>query len=184
MDKTAAISSQEAAGGQVSSAAKQQKLSSEAIRNMSDFVAGAAFKEQWKFVFQEADVDVSQISDPRGLLGAILWKAEKTVRTAFGEDVTAASPGATLGVAFVEDDESLTLGARPVIIDGACESKTIPLAFSLDVLEDAVLHHERYRGEYALDHLVEEFMADRELGIIPWIDLDAPAPLDLPQIKV
>jgi hypothetical protein len=154
------------------------------LQQVSEFVTALILLEQWKFMLGEDDLDASEVSDPQGLLGAVLWKAEKSVRALLGDDINVAVPGASLGVAFVPDSDSVTLGATPVLLPSLCSARGLPLVFCLDVLKDVEANHQVHRGEYSIDFLVEEFIQDKNNGLIPWVQNNAPRPVELAQAKV
>ena len=147
--------------------------STEQLLKVSDFIAALVVDQGWTFVYRDLDVDVSQIADPRGLMGVLLWEAEKSVRVAFNGDATEAVPGSTLGLQFTPDEEA-AVGASPVLNGEAGSPQSPALVFVLDALAQSMIRYEIAPGVASLDHLVEAFQIDRDAGILPWSGGSAP----------
>jgi len=135
---------------------------------MSDFVNVLMNENEYNFVLQDQDVESHQLGDPAGLLGVVLWHAEKRVRLAYTGDETVANDGATLNVYFVEDVDSV-LGVRPMI--GELSQRSPLPCFVVDIIDEAYKHNLVSRNTASLDNLIEDFKRDYEAGIIPLMEV-------------
>lgn len=160
---------------------RPKQFVSQSIFQISDIVATLVLQRQWKFILGDDDVEATDIGDPRSLLGPVLWQAEKKYRLVYSGDVREAKDGASLGVKFVVD-EACAVGSRPVIETEAGSPRSSAIIFLYDVLSETFENNRVHRDTASLDALVQEFRADNEAGLIPWVvesavkTPEAPAP--------
>lgn len=137
----------------------------ELTEQIADIVATSIILNGWSFYYNNEEVDADKVANPRCLLPAILWQAEKLHRQSM--------LGNSFGVRF-RPDEGAFIGAAALLLPEPGRPRgPLPL-FCLETLYLVQENFPMPGGSGArLDPLVNAFFADHDAGIIPWADLDA-----------
>lgn len=124
---------------------------------VANVVTGIIALKQWQFYAGGEEVSGDKVAGPMHMLPALLWQVEKMHRVAYG--------GLSTGIRYQQSDVNV-MGAVAVIPEGKARSPL--LLFAQEALQRA---HENYplMAGASIDHMVQEFIDDREAGLIPWI---------------
>lgn len=149
---------------------------------LSSLVATTITMHKWRFEANGNPLTADDVAGNGLLLPAVLWQAEKNHQLLCGK---------SLGVQFRSDQEA-SLGARAVLDVSPGVSRSIYPLFCLEVLVQALENFTLEgpdssvsapeirenillgrkvppKGAAAtLDHLVQGFFQDHELGLVPW----------------
>lgn len=111
----------------------------------------------WQFFASDEEISADKVAGPLQMLPALMWQVEKMYRVAYG--------GVSTGLLYEENDKGV-MGASVVFPEGRPRSPL--LLFAQEALQRA---QESYPvpGGASVDHMVQEFMDDRDSGLIPWV---------------
>ncbi len=142
---------------QIQTAPKQNTpLKGPAEDQVASVITGMIALKKWQFYAQDDEISADKVAGPMHMLPALLWQVEKMYRVAYG--------GASTGVKY-EPSETL-MGATAVLPPGRPRSPLI--LFAQEALQRAIENYPTLDGA-SIDHMVQEFMDDRDAGIIPWV---------------
>ena len=113
----------------------------------------------WQFFASEEEISADKVAGPLQMLPALMWQVEKMYRVAYG--------GVSTGLLYEGNDKGV-LGASVVFPEGRPRSPL--LLFAQEALQRAQESYPVPGSDGAsLDHMVQEFMDDRDAGLIPWV---------------
>lgn len=149
---------------------------------LSSFIATIILDNDWRFFVNDKPVMAEVLASNNVLLPAIVWQAEKTHQLLFGKPLGAmfrADPDASVGaVCVVESVPGNARSSYPIfcveVLANALENFTLDDANSPSgspEVRENILMGKRLppRGTAcSLDHLVQNFILDHELGMVPW----------------
>lgn len=156
---------------------------------LSSFIATFILDNDWRFYVNDSPIPAEVLARNNVLLPAIVWQAEKTHHLLCGKPMGAmfrSDPEASVGaVCVVESIPGNARSSYPIfcveVLANALENFTMndvnAPAGSLEVREN-ILMGKRLppRGTAcSLDHLVQNFILDHELGLVPWTADSKPA---------
>lgn len=114
--------------------------------------------KEWQFYASEDEISADKIAGPQHMLPALMWQVEKMHRIAYG--------GISTGISFEKKSDNV-LGAEVVFPEGRARSPL--LLFAQEALQRAHDNHPKYGGA-SVDHMVQEFLDDRDQGLLPMIN--------------
>ena len=123
----------------------------------------------WHFYASGRPVAPDQVAGQDAFLPVILWQVEKMMRRVMVNETT--------GLSYVADPSNV-VGARVVLPPAAGRPRSPLYLWSMEVLAQAREAHPMLDGA-SVDHLVEDFYADHERGLVPWAAGSEPAGPDL-----
>lgn len=118
-----------------------------------------AFK-RWHFFAAGEEVSADKVAGPLQMLPALMWQVEKMHRIAYG--------GISTGLLY-EPSDKCPLGASVIFPENRPRSPL--LLFAQEALHRSQENYPVPGGEGAsVDHIVQEFLEDRDAGLIPWVE--------------
>lgn len=149
---------------------------------LSEFLATTIIAQDWRFFVNDKPMSAEVLSDNKMMLPAFLWQAEKTHQLLCGKPLGVkfrSDPDAAVGaVAVVEQVPGRSRSAFPLFL---LEVMTSSLEqFTLDgpdtVVAPADVKENTLMGKRvpprstacSIDHLVQAFFQDHDLGLVPW----------------
>lgn len=149
---------------------------------MGEFLSAVIVLHKWELYVNDKPMEAELLTNSRMMLPTIYWQAEKTHQLLIGK---------SMGVQF-RADETAAVGAVAVVQTPAGSSKASHLLFGLDVVCQALenftlevpgsnidayeVRENTLRGKKlppvgtagSIDHLIQGFFQDHELGMVPW----------------
>lgn len=149
---------------------------------LSNFVSTMILAHNWQFYVNDKPMSAELLSGNRMMLPTILWQAEKTHQMLHGKP---------LGVQFRADPDA-AVGAQAVVGAALGQSRALYPLFCLEVLcqslenftlegPDTTVTSPEVRENTLLgrrlppkgtacsiDHLIQGFFQDHDLGLVPW----------------
>lgn len=140
---------------------KRLSLSGKPEEQMSTIITSMIGLKQWLFFADGDEVSADKVAGSLQILPALMWQVEKMYRIAYG--------GVSTGVCFEPNELSVT-GATVVLPEGRPRSPL--LLFAQEALQRAQENYPMLGGA-SIDHMIQEFMDDRDAGLIPWVSQQA-----------
>lgn len=164
------------------------------LNMISSFIATMIVMNKWRFFSLDSPLSAEEVASNDVLLPVLMWQAEKTYQKVQGK---------SLGIQF-KSDENAAIGARTVINSGHMESRSAFVLLPLEVLVHSIenftkegpdsdisapdIRENILRGgkippmgsAATIDHLIQGFYQDQELGLIPWTPDSVPRAPSLP----
>ncbi len=143
---------------QSANAASPRPLKGPVEEQVATVVTGIIAVQGWQFYAGGEEVSGDKVAGPMHMLPALLWQVEKMHRVAYG--------GVSTGIKY-EPSEMGVMGATAVIPADRARSPLV--LFAQEALQRAQDSYPTAGGA-SIDHMVQEFMDDRDAGLIPWVN--------------